>query len=233
MALLNSYKKTEVKIEKENKIVSIFDYSDFSKNERELLEELEQKATHYGSIISDSIQELGDVFKKAQECFANYKNGSFVSWYEKLGYKKDFVYLCLDRKNLALKYDNKDIYRLPDRAIKDIKRLDNKDETEIVFDILMDPEPTKKIKEIKESAKERKEKQLKKELEDDKIEEAVVIEKPTQENEKKEFEDLIEVDVISKISFIKNTLIQEKLDKDKKNKVIKMLQEIENLLKTK
>lgn len=233
MGLLNSYKKTEVKIEKENKIVSIFDYSEFSKNERELLEELEQKATHYGSIISDSIQELGDVFKKAQECFSNHKNGSFVSWYEKLGYKKDFVYLCLDRKNLALKYDNKDIYRLPDRAIKDIKRLDNKDETETVFDILMDPEPTKKIKEIKESAKEKKEKQLNITIEENKIEEAVIIENQTQETEKKEFEESMNTDVINKISFIQNILIKEELDKNKREKAMKMLQEIEDLLKAK
>lgn len=155
MALLNSYKKTEVKIVKTEKLKRNFDYSEFSEGEALQLMELEEKAVHTGSLLSENLKELAEIFTQAQDIFANNKNGSFGKWYEALGFKKDFVYLCLDRKNLAIKYEKNKVYSLPDRTVKDIKKFDRSNEIEIVFEILDSEKPTEKLKEIKEVAKQK------------------------------------------------------------------------------
>lgn len=157
MGLLDNYKKSQVMIKKE-RFTSRFDYSGFNKEDTENLLELEKKALHTGELLRDNIKELGDVFLEAQMIFANNKNGMFRKWYENLGYKKDFVYLCLDRKNLSLKYDTTEIYKLPDRVVKDIKKI-SLESDDAVFEILEAKDPKEKVKEIKEEIfkKEKKE----------------------------------------------------------------------------
>ncbi len=149
MGLLANYKKSEVTIKKE-RFESKFDYSDFNLDDKEILIELEKKAIHTGNLLKDNLKELGDVFLEAHKIFANNKNGMFGKWYENLGFKKDFVYLCLDRRQLSIQYSSKDIYKLPDRVIKDIKKIEKENE-EIVVEILNSENPKEKIKEIKES----------------------------------------------------------------------------------
>lgn len=149
MGLLANYKKSEVVIEKE-KFDSKFDYADFSKEDKEHLIELEKKAIYTGNLLKDNLKELGDVFLEAQKIFSNNKNGMFGKWYENLGFKKDFVYLCLDRKQLSIQYDSTTIYKLPDRVIKDLKKIEKENE-EIISEILSSENPKEKIKEIKKS----------------------------------------------------------------------------------
>lgn len=148
MGLLDNYKKSQVIIKKD-RFVTNFDYTGFSEEEKDSLIELEKKAVHTGNLLKDNLKELGDVFLEAQEIFANNKNGLFGKWYEELGFKKDFVYLCLERRNLSIQYNTKDIYRLPDRMIKDIKKI-SKDNEGIVIEILESDNPKEKIREIKE-----------------------------------------------------------------------------------
>lgn len=148
MGLLANYKKSEVSIKKE-KFDSNFDYADFDINDKEHLIELEKKALYTGNLLKDNLKELGDVFLEAHKIFSNNKNGMFGKWYENLGFKKDFVYLCLDRRQLSLQYDSSTIYKLPDRVIKDIKKFEKENE-EIVVEILNSENPKEKIREIKE-----------------------------------------------------------------------------------
>lgn len=162
MGYLNNYKKTEVNFN-EVKVKSNFDYSEFSEKEKEILIELEERMLHSKDILATQLKKVAEILFEAQEIFSNNKNGSFGKWYENLGYKKDFVYMCLDRKNLALKYDNKEIYQLPERAVKDLKKFDKKEKTEIILDILTDPAPIKKLKEIKEIEKQKQDKNKQKE----------------------------------------------------------------------
>ena len=156
MGLLANYKKSEVTIKKE-KFESNFDYSDFSFDDKENLIELEKKAIHTGNLLKENLKELGDVFLEAHKIFSNNKNGMFGKWYENLGFKKDFVYLCLDRRKLSLQYNSKDIYKFPDRIIKDIKKIEKENE-EIVVEILNSEDPKEKIKEIKENLNKEKKK---------------------------------------------------------------------------
>lgn len=164
MGLLANYKKSEVLIKKE-RFESKFDYADFNEEDKENLIELEKKATHTGNLLKENLKDLGDVFLEAHKIFSNNKNGMFGKWYENLGFKKDFVYLCLDRRQLSLQYNSNEIYKLPDRAIKDIKKIE-KENGEVVFEILESENPKEKIKEFKDNLtqnKTKKEKNIKKE----------------------------------------------------------------------
>ncbi|WP_426711209.1 hypothetical protein [Cetobacterium sp. SF1] len=149
MGLLDKYKKSkaifEKKIDNENKK---FDYSDFTTEEKLLLIELEQKAAYTGKLLRENLKDLALVFKEAQEIFVNNKNCNFSTWYTNLGFKKDFVYLCLERYNLALKFRDNSIYNFPDRAIRDLKKLNEMDEEDFIIEIL-DDEPIERLKEYR------------------------------------------------------------------------------------
>lgn len=214
MALLNSYKKTEVKIEKVKKIKTQFDYSEFSETEVDSLIELEERALHTGSLLSDNLKELAGIFTEAQKIFSNNKNGNFGKWYEALGFKKDFVYLCLDRKNLAIKYEENRVYSLPERAIKDIKKLDKLNEVEVVHEILEAEKPTEKLKEIKELAKKKVEK----------------TEVKTSMHLNYEQERFAKQELLDKFYRVEQ-LIGKCEIKDRKSKVIDLLEQIEKLLR--
>ncbi|MGL5960337.1 MAG: hypothetical protein ACRCZ0_00080 [Cetobacterium sp.] len=147
MGLLDNYKKSEVVIKKE-KFKSTFDYSQFNFDDKEHLIELEKKALHTGTLLKENLKELGDVFLEAKEVFSNNKNGMFGKWYESLGFKRDFVYLCLDRRVLSLQYTSSDVYELPDRVIKEIKKIEKPED---VVEILEAENPKEKLRKFKES----------------------------------------------------------------------------------
>lgn len=156
MGMLDGYKKRIVTIEKEIKVKSNFDYSEFTEDEKEELIELEERATHYGGEIRESIKELGKVFEEAQEKFSNHNGGRFVVWFENLGFKRDFVYLCLGRKNLSEKYGSELPYKLPDREVKLLSKLDKKDEEDKIFKVLESENPREELKVIVQEEKENK-----------------------------------------------------------------------------
>jgi hypothetical protein len=96
----------------------------------------------------------------------------FGKWYESLGFKKDFVYLCLDRRQLSIQYNSKEIYKLPDRIIKDIKKIEKENE-EVVVEILEAENLREKLKEIKESLNQNRTKENK-DLRKEKIREKLI-----------------------------------------------------------
>lgn len=150
MGLLDKYKKTRVIFDTSDHInIEKFDYTGFSVEEKVLLIELEEKAKFTGKLLRHNLQELAIVFKEAQEIFVNNKNCNFGNWYKNLGFKKDFVYLCLERYNLALKFGDNSIYNFPDRAIRDLKKLNEMDEGEFIIEILDDDEPIERLKEYR------------------------------------------------------------------------------------
>ncbi|MGL5989394.1 hypothetical protein [Cetobacterium sp.] len=149
MGLLTNYKKSEVLVKKEI-FNSKFNYSEFHLNDKESLIELEKKATHTGNLLKENLKDFGEIFLEAHKIFSNNKNGTFGKWYELLGFKKDFVYLCLDRRELSLEYNSNEVYRLPDRVIKDIKKIEKKSD---VIEILQSKNPKEKLKELKENYK--------------------------------------------------------------------------------
>lgn len=213
MALLNNYKKTEVKIEKIEKIKSQFDYSEFSEEEAIQLIELEEKAIHTGSLLSENLREFADIFNQAQGIFANNKNGNFGKWYESLGFKKDFVYLCLDRKNLAIKYEQNIVYALPDRTVKDIKKLDKQNETEIVYEILEAEKPSEKLKEIKKEVKQK---------------EDIVAEKDPMHIQYEQ-ERIAKKEILDRIYLVEK-LVSKSDVKNKKSQIVELLEKIEDIL---
>lgn len=215
MALLNSYKKTEVKIEKAEKIKSQFDYSEFSEEEAIQLIELEEKAIHTGSLLSENLRELADIFNQAQGIFANNKNGNFGKWYESLGFKKDFVYLCLDRKNLAVKYEQNRVYALPERTVKDLKKLDKQNETEIVYEILESEKPSEKLKEIKKEVKQK---------------EDIVAEKDPMYIQYEQ-ERIAKKEILGRIYLVEK-LVSKSDVKNKKSKIVELLEKIEDILQS-
>lgn len=213
MALLNSYKKTEVKLEKATKLKTQFDYSEFTEMETETLIELEERARYTGNLLSDNLKELAGVFTEAQGIFSNNKNGNFGRWYETLGFKKDFVYLCLDRKNLAVKYEENRVYALSDRAVKDIKKLDKLNETEVVYEILEAEKPAEKLKEIKEKEKYKTEQ----------------IEERDPMYIKYEQERISKKELLDRFHQVEKIIVKSEI-KAKKSRVIELLNQIEDLL---
>ena len=159
MGLLDGYKKHEVNFQMKEKEKSSFDYNEFDEKTKENLSELENKALYAKELLTENIKELGNIFLEAQTIFShNNKNGVFGKWYETLGFKKDFVYLCLSKKKLFLKYENDKIYSLPDRTVKEIKKMEK--ENYDVIEILDNENPAQKIKEIKKEEKKADKKEI-------------------------------------------------------------------------
>lgn len=204
MGVLDNYKKSQV-ILKKNKFSTKFDYSDFNEEDKENLVELEKKALYTGEFLRDNIKELGEIFLEAQNIFANNKNGMFRKWYENLGYRKDFVYMCLDRKSLSIKYDNNDIYKFSDRVVKDIKKI-SKESDEAVFEILEAEDPKEKVKEIKE----------------------VILKKGKDIALKNNYENEKEISI--KLQKLAKKVIKKKIDEEEMIKILKMIEEIEKII---
>lgn len=163
MGLLKKFKPSKIKdnpnpyaMNKAPQQISDFNYDEFNENEKKDLIELEEKAIHISLQLKENMKEIADVFFQAQEIFANNKNGTFGKWYEGLGFKKDFVYLCLEKRNLAITYNNKEVYTLPDRAIRSIKKIAI-DDKETVIEILSSENPKEKLKEVIEIINDKKE----------------------------------------------------------------------------
>ena len=76
------------------------------------------------------------------------KNGKFKEWFEALGLKKDFVYMCLKRYNLYLDYNNDKVMMIPEIMIKDFTK-QNIFSKGLISEILEDEKPQEKYKSIK------------------------------------------------------------------------------------
>lgn len=92
---------------------------------------------------------LSETLYKAQKLLANYKNGGFRDWFQALGLKKDFVYMCLKRYSLYLDYSNDKVMMIPEVIIKDISK--NNLTKENIVEILNNDKPQEKYREIKKA----------------------------------------------------------------------------------
>lgn len=126
---------------------SIFDITD---NEKNKLIECEKELLRGKQEIEKGTFIVAKALYEAQEALANYAGGTFYKWFESFGLKKTFVYMALKRYKIFLKYGNKEISNLPDRAITEIAKLEERIENIDIKEIIEAPKPLKKLEEIKE-----------------------------------------------------------------------------------
>ncbi|MGL5229960.1 MAG: hypothetical protein ACRC8F_03970 [Cetobacterium sp.] len=138
--------QTEVEIP----YTSQMNYEEFGVIENEKKAQLincEKKAIYHATQMGKSIMELSKVFSEAQKLLANHAGGTFKKWFEELGFKKDFVYMCLKRNDLFLEISDDRVFQIPERAIKTISKIKDKIDVEEVKEIICSDRPTEKAKE--------------------------------------------------------------------------------------
>lgn len=130
---------------------SLIDYEKYELNSEDLKSMInyEKEVIFHNNKAKEHLISLSETLYKAQQLLANYKNGGFREWFETLGLKKDFVYMCLKRYNLYLDYNDDKVMMIPEVIIKDISK--NNLTRDNVLEILNDEAPQKKYKEIKQN----------------------------------------------------------------------------------
>lgn len=154
-------------IEIKEKYNPILNYDDFELeiDQKEKMIVFEEKAVFHAQELSKNTIELSKVFSAAQKTLAACKTGTFVKWYEALGFKKDFVYMLLKRNDLFLELSNEKVFQIPEKAIKTISKIKEKVDTKVILDIVNAEKPVEVAKE-KESYFSGNPKDRKNEIED-------------------------------------------------------------------
>lgn len=154
-------------IEIKEKYNPILNYDDFELeiDQKEKMIVFEKKAVFHAQELSKNTIELSKVFSAAQKTLAACKTGTFVKWYEALGFKKDFVYMLLKRNDLFLELSNEKVFQIPEKAIKTISKIKDKVDTKVILDIVNAEKPVEVAKE-KESYFSGNPKDRKNEIED-------------------------------------------------------------------
>lgn len=117
--------------------------------EKENLIEYEKGVLFHGSKMQDHLLGISENLYKAQMLLADHRGGTFYKWFEGLGLKKDFVYMCIKRYDLYLKYKREEVMKLPDRVVKEVVKLSKDLSEERVYEIIEASKPNEKIKEFK------------------------------------------------------------------------------------
>lgn len=131
---------------------SNFDFEEFNiidEDKTELLA-LEEKIKGSQMTFVRSTLEIGNILSQAQDKLKNYRTGSFMRWYENLGFNKDNVSYFLKRYELSVAYPNKREYiaEMPVRLVKELTKKDI--EPEIVVEAIKEEvKTTKQLNEIK------------------------------------------------------------------------------------
>lgn len=136
-------------IEIKEKYNPILNYDDFELeiDQKEKMIVFEEKAVFHAQELSKNTIELSKVFSAAQKTLAACKTGTFVKWYEALGFKKDFVYMLLKRNDLFLELSNEKVFQIPEKAIKTISKIKDKVDTKVILDIVNAEKPVEVAKE--------------------------------------------------------------------------------------
>lgn len=170
--------------------VSPIDYNELevSKEDEKKLIEYEKVALENSKRIKEHLFNLAEIFYEAQKLLSSKDNtkGKFLKWIEGIGFGKSFVYEALDRYNIYLEHNNKKIFELPVRAMREIKKLPS----EKAIEVMNSDNPSSKIKELKEVT--------------EKIEEAIII------NNSLEYRLSIILNRLEEIKKEENDLLQEK-----------------------
>lgn len=149
-AELKNQQNNDTKLEFEVQYSSKIEYEEFGIVENEVKNRLidcEKKAIHHANEMSKSVMELSRVFSEAQVLLANHHGGSFKKWFEELGFKKDFVYMCLKRNDLFLQLSDEKVFVIPEKAVKTISKIKDRIDIEEVKEIVNSEKPTEKAKE--------------------------------------------------------------------------------------
>ncbi|MBC2857109.1 hypothetical protein H3N56_11760 [Cetobacterium sp. 2A] len=133
--------------------VSIIDYKilDVTENERQILIKCEEKAIEHAREIAKNTMELSKVFYEAQKTLSAKGNGIFSKWFEQLGFKKDFVYMCLKRNEIFLEVRDEKVFNIPERAIKTISKVRDKIDSDEILGIIKSDKPVEAAKRYTES----------------------------------------------------------------------------------
>ena len=131
---------------------SNFNFTEFNivdKDKSELLV-LEEKIKSSQMTFVKSTLEIGNILSQAQDKLKSYGTGSFMKWYENIGFNKDNVSYFLTRYELSIIYPEKKEYiaEMPVRLVKELTKKDI--EPEIVVEAIKEEiKTTKQFNEIK------------------------------------------------------------------------------------
>ena len=137
---------------------SKFNFEEFEITEQEIISELthkEEKIVKNIKLIQRHSFEFSKTLYETRELLANHKTGAFVAWFTNLGLNKNIVYRAIDKYELVLETNNRNILNLPYRVVDVIKKseLSGKEINDIVK-----LEDTKQIVKTINDIKENKEK---------------------------------------------------------------------------
>ena len=139
------------KVKAIDEYISKVDYNILEVNDSDLkkLIDCEKNILFHQQKSIEHLLAISETLFEAQQVLANYKNGSFRNWFEKVGLKKDFVYMCLKRYNLYLNYNNDKFMAIPEKIIKELSNQKVILEKEQILEILESEKPIKKYEEVK------------------------------------------------------------------------------------
>ncbi len=117
-------------LESNDEIKSKFDYSAIDENDKEILIEYESQINQNKVFLIRSTIEIGKILEEAHQRLSKYKTGTFMAWYENLGFNKDNVSYFLKRYSLFLRHADKKNYiaELPVYVVKALTKKDTPDE---------------------------------------------------------------------------------------------------------
>lgn len=129
-------------------IKSNFDYSLIDENDKEILLEYETQINQNKVFLIRSTIEIGKILEEAQQRLSKYKTGTFMAWYENLGFNKDNVSYFLKRYSLFLRHADKKNY-IAELPVYVVKALTKKDTPEELVNEVIEKE-IKTMKDLKE-----------------------------------------------------------------------------------
>ena len=137
---------------------SKFNFKEYEITEQKIISELtqkEEKIIKNIKLIQRHSFEFSKTLYETRELLANHKTGAFVAWFTNLGLNKNIVYRVINKYELVLETNNRNILNLPYRVVDVIKKseLSGKEINDIVK-----LEDTKQIVKTINDIKENKEK---------------------------------------------------------------------------
>ena len=140
-------------IEIKKKYNPILNYDEFEleKLQKEQMILFEERAILHANELSKNTIALSKIFYEAQRTLSSAGTGSFIKWYEALGFKKDFVYMLLKRNELFMEVESERIFEIPERAIKAISKIKDKVDVKEILEIVNAEKPVTVAKEIEMS----------------------------------------------------------------------------------
>lgn len=141
------------KEKKSKEEITLVDYNIFEidENEKKILIQCEKNIIFHQEKTKEHLIAISETLYEAQRVLAKHGNGTFRTWFESLGLKKDFVYMCLKRNELSLELKSDKIFNIPEKAVKIINRAKEVIDIEEIKVVIERENPSKIAKIITES----------------------------------------------------------------------------------